>query len=572
MKLNISKSKNAEQLYICKTIRINKNKTTSKIIKKLGSMASLLPKFDNDREKVIAWGKAQAKIMTEEEKQSVMKVAIEVSEAQRTMPGQQLRYNCGYLFLEKIYHQLGLHDICRDISMRYKFKYDLSDILSALVFTRVTDPSSKKSSFEAAKTYIQQPTFVLHDIYRSLDVLAENSEEIQSRLYENSLNTVNRNTNILYYDCTNFFFEIEEEKGMRRYGKSKEHRPSPIMQMGLFLDGSGFPLAVTVFSGNESEQLSLKPLEKRIIRDFKKSKFIVCTDAGLASTENRRFNTLSNRSFIVTQPLKTLKSHLREWALSPEGWTDGSGRTYGLDGIDEKLHYDTVFFKERWINENGLEQRMIVTYSVKYRDYQRSIRNKQVERAEHILEDRAIAVTKNPNSPLRFIEETAITKDGEIAEKKIRSLSSEKIRKEMMYDGFYAVCTTLEDDAGSILKVNKYRWHIEDSFRTLKKELRARPANLQLDNRLEAHFLTCFIALMVLRILEDRLKYKFSTEEVIYTLRDMQLHKVEGYGYLSSYKRTDLTDKLHELFGFNTDTEFISNKTMKKILKEVTAR
>lgn len=570
MKLTISKSKNAEQLYICKSIRINKNKTTSQIAKKLGSMAELLPRFDNDRDKVLAWAKEQAKIMTEEEKASAMKVAIEVSETKKHSLGEQVRLNCGYLFLKKIYHQLGLDRICNEISKNYKFQYDLSSILSILICTRITDPSSKKSSYEAVKSYLEQPSFQLYDIYRSLDVFAKNSEEIQAQLYENSLRIVDRNTDILYYDCTNFFFEIQEEKGMREYGKGKDHKPNPIIQMGLFLDGKGYPLTFTMFPGKANEQPTLKPLEKRILHDFKKSKFVVCTDSGLAGTENRKFNTISNRSFIVTQSLKKLKQYLRDWALSPEGWKTGHHRElYNIEEINEELHQDAVFYKERWIKENGLEQRLIVTYSLKYKNYMQAIRNRQIDRAEKIIERGSSCKTRNPNSPTRFLKETSVTTDGEIAEKKVISLDRKRIESEEMYDGFYAVCTTLEDDPLKILKVNKYRWQIEDAFRTMKKEFRARPVNLQLDQRIEAHFLTCFIALLVFRILENRLEYQFSAEEIIHTLRKMQVHKVPGLGYLSSYTRTELTDKLHESFGFHTDTEFISDKTMKKILKEV---
>lgn len=569
MRLNIVKSKNAEQLYIIKSFRKHDGKTSSKIMKKLGSVDSLLPLFDNDRDKVIDWAKDQARIMTEEENNSMMQVSINVSELKRNNLHQQLQFNCGYLFLKKIYHQLAIDDICASISNKYKFQYDLSDILSTLIFTRITDPSSKKSSLDAARSYLEQPTFQLHDIYRSLDILAMNSNKIQAKLYENSLRVVNRNTNILYYDCTNFFFEIEEEKGMRKYGKSKENRPNPIVQMGLFLDGNGFPLALTLFPGNASEQPTLKPLEKRIIKDFHQSKFIVCTDAGIASNENRRFNTLSNRSFIVTQSIKKLKEHIKEWALSPEGWKlEESDKTYNINEIDEDYYSEYIFYKERWINENNLKQRLIVTYSIKYKKYQEKIRNQQIERAQKIVEKNSTE-TRNLNSPIRFVKEVSVTQYGEVANQKVKSLSYDKVEQEKRYDGFYAVCTTLEDNVKQILKINKYRWHIEDSFRTMKKEFKARPVNLQKDNRIEAHFLTCFIALLIMRILESKLENKFTTEEIINTLRRMQLHKLEGYGYLSSYERTELTDKLHEISQFHTDIEFISNKTMKKILGEV---
>ena len=569
MRLNIVKSKNAEQLYIIKSYRKNDGKTSTRIMKKLGSIASLLPQFDNDREKVIAWAKEQAAVMTREESESAMKVIIELSEAVIHDKGERFRFNAGYLFLQKIYHQLGLNTICRSISDSGKCTYDLSDILARLIYTRIIAPSSKLSSFDYAKNFLEQPNFELHQIYRALDVLAEHSDEIQAEIYRNSLDVIDRNRKVLYYDCTNYFFELEEADGLKQYGKSKENRPNPIVQMGLFMDGNGLPLAFSMFPGNENEQPSLKPLEQKILKDFGLSRFVVCTDAGLASTANRKFNDRNDRSYIVTQSLKNMKLHLRDWALDNTGWSiPGSGLTYDLSKIDEDLHKDTIFFKERWINENGLEQRLIVTFSLKHRNYQRAIRNRQVERAENIIEKGAGADTRNANSPKRFIDETNTTADGEIAEKKTLSLNESQISKEEQFDGFYGVCTTLEDDIADIIAVNRQRWQIEAAFRTMKSEFKARPVYLHNDNRIEAHFLTCFLSLLILRILEQKTGNEYTCEELIHTLRAMDLHKVRGFGYLSSYTRTDLTDKIHETFGFRTDTEFISDKTMKKILKD----
>lgn len=569
MRLNIVKSKNAEQLYIIKSYRKNDGKTSTRIMKKLGSIASLLPQFDNDHEKVIAWAKEQAAIMTREESESAMKVAIELSEAVIHDKGEQFRFNAGYLFLQKIYHQLDLNTICRSISDSNKCTYDLSDILAKLIYTRIIAPSSKLSSFDYAKNFLEQPNFELHQIYRALDVLAEYSDEIQAEIYKNSLDVIDRSKKVLYYDCTNYFFELEEADGLKQYGKSKENRSNPIVQMGLFMDGNGLPLTFSMFPGNENEQPSLKPLEQKILKDFGLSRFVVCTNAGLASAANRKFNNKNDRSYIVTQSLKTMKSHLKDWAIDNTGWsTLDSDLTYDLSKIDEEIHKDTIFFKERWINENGLEQRLIITFSLKHRNYQRAIRNRQVERAENIIEKGAEASTRNANSPKRFIDETNTTTDGEIAEKKTLSLNESQISKEEQFDGFYGVCTTLEDDITDIIAINRQRWQIEAAFRTMKSEFKARPVYLHNDNRIEAHFLTCFLSLLILRILEQKIGNEYTCEELIHTLRAMDLHKVKGFGYLSSYTRTDLTDKIHETFGFRTDIEFISDKTMKKILKD----
>ena len=565
MRLNIVKSKNAEQLYIIKSFRKG-SKNTSRIMKKLGTMASLLPEHDNDREKVIAWAKEEARLMTVAEENNTLSIPIELSEGKQLTIGEQVSFNGGYLFLQKMFHELGLGKICNDISKRYEFQYDLSSVLANLIYARILSPSSKLSSFEYMQELIEIPEFELHDIYRALDVLEKESDNIQAKIYENTKKS--RNDAILYYDCTNFFFEIEEESGIKKYGKSKEHRPNPIVQLGLFLDGDGIPLAFTVFPGNENEQPTLIPMEKKILSDFALSKFIICTDAGLASTANRRFNDRADRSFIVTQSLKTMKGFLKEWALDPEGWYLGSGEeTYDISTIDEEIHMNSVFHKERWIKENGLEQRLIVSYSPKYKHYQQQVRSRQVERAAKIVEKGSSAKTRNPNSPSRFVEEIQLTMDGEVAEKTSRSLDEEKIAEESKYDGFTAVCTTLEDDIADILKVNRRRWEIEESFRIMKSEFKARPVYLQKDERIRAHFLTCFLSLLVYRLLEHKLDEKYTVSELIKTLRSMNFFHMDGIGYLPEYTRSEITDSLHEEFEFRTDTEIVPEKNMKKIIK-----
>ena len=570
MRLTISKSKNAEQLYITKSIRVRKNKTTSKIFVKLGSMASLLPEHDNDREKVIAWAKEQARLYTEAEEQGYMSVDVTFTEDRQLDLGKQSSFNIGYLFPKMVFHQLKLDKICRDVSCQHKISYNLSDVLKMLIATRLIAPASKLSSFEYASNFLQQPTFDLQHVYRSLDVLSQHSDQIQAAVYENSQHLIDRNKEVLFYDCTNYFFEIEEGRGDAQYGKSKEHRPNPIVQMGLFLDGDGFPLCFSMFPGNQNEQPTLKPLEKKILKEFNLSEFIVCTDAGLASTENRKFNAISGRAFIVTQSLKMLKSFLREWALDFDGWhLNGSNQVYNINQIDEHVHRNSIFYKERWINENGLEQRLIVSYSIKERDYQKAIRERQVARAEKIVSDGFRAANRNQNSPKRFVTETDITSDGEVADRKILSLDSDKIEAEAIFDGFYAVCTTLEKDINEIIHINKMRWQIEAAFRTMKSEFKARPVYLRNDDRINAHFLTCFLSLLILKIIEKKVGNEYSEEQILHTLRDMSVYRLRDIGYLSCYTRTEITDALHDAFGFRTDSEFISGKTMKKILKAV---
>lgn len=565
MRVTVSKSKSAEQIYITKAYRNEHGKSTSRIVAKLGSMESLLPAHDFDREKVLAWAREQAKIYTEAEKKEELSLSLDLSENKQLSFGEASLFDGGYLFLQKIFYELGMKDLCAQISRKYSFEYDLAEVLCGLTLARILSPSSKLSSFDYLTRLLEQPKFKLHDIYRCLDVLDKESDTLQALLYQH--NRSGRSTSVLYYDCTNFFFEIEEEKGLRRYGKSKEHRPNPIVQMGLFLDGDGIPLAFTVFSGNESEQPTLIPLEEKILRDYDLSRFVVCTDAGLASYANRKFNNRRDRSYVVTQSVKTLRAHLKAWCLNPQGFRLGnSDREYDLSQIDEQQHRNSVFYKERWIRENGLEQRLIVTYSPKSRNYQREIRSRQIDRAVKLIRhpDRQ---TRNPNSPSRLIEQMQMTFDGEIAEKCIRRLDVERIAEEEKYDGFYAVCTTLEDDIREILKINRNRWEIESAFRMMKTEFKARPVYVQKDEHIRAHFMTCFLALMVFRILEKKLANRYTSEELLSVLRKMQFQKIKGLGYLPCYTRTEITDALHDAFGFQTDRQIITDKKMKKIIR-----
>lgn len=572
MRLQIIKSKNAQSLYVVKSIYHNK-KRTNKVVEKLGTYEKLKQTLDEDP---IEWAKKYVEKLNEQEKNGTRTILVKYNPSKVIEKNQQISFNGGYLFLEKIYYELGLNAICKDISQKYKFAYDLNNILSRLIYSRIIYPSSKLATFELSKKYIEQPNFELHDIYRALEVISKETDFIQSELYKNSLKVSKRNTNILYYDCTNYFFEIEQESGLRQYGPSKEHRPNPITQMGLFMDGDGIPLAFNITAGNTNEQITLKPLEEKILDDFKLSKFIVCTDAGLASNANRNFNDKDERAFITTQSIKKLKKYLMDWALSPNDWAlSGDTKKYNINDIEKdessiELYKDRIFFKERWIKENDLEQKLIVTYSLKYRNYQRQIRNSQIERAKVAITNKSFKLDKcNQNDFKRFIKKTNITNDGEIAEKKVLTLNNDVIQKEEQFDGFYGVCTNLDDDAEEIIKVNQRRWEIEESFRIMKSEFKARPVYLSRDDRITAHFTTCFLSLVLLRFLEKRLEEKYTTSKIIDTLKNMNFSESIGNGYIPTYTRTDLTDALHNKFGFRTDYQIITNYSLKKILKKI---
>lgn len=574
MRVTTSKSKNAESFYITKGYINDKGVSTSVIIRKLGTLKELLPDHGPTRDDVMAWAKEEARLETLKYKQEQENKRIQITfHADRQLDyDKQTFYRGGYLFLQSIYYQLQLNKICRKLKTKYKFKYDINAILSDLIYTRILEPSSKRSSFKAASEFLEKPSYELHDVYRALDVLGSECDLIQSEAYKNSHFLGTRNDKILYYDCSNYYFEIEQEDGSKKYGKSKEHRPNPIIQMGLFMDGDGIPLAFSLFPGNANEQTSLKPLEKKVLGEFGCQKFIYCSDAGLGSEDIRVYNHMGERAYIVTQSIKKLKKEEKEWALNPQGFKRVSDDTpvdiTKLSADDKGLYY-----KDEPYTTKRLHQRLIITYSPKYAFYQKTLRDKQVERAQKTLDSGTTKKNrKNPNDPARFIGSTAATKEGEAADIH-HYLDENKIAEESRYDGLYAVCTDLlDDEVGDILKVSEGRWQIEECFRIMKTDFSARPVYLQDENRIKAHFLICFLALTIYRFLEKKLESKYTCEELLSTLKAMNFVEVQEQGFIPTYKRESITDSLHDACGFRTDYQFITKSKMKNIQKQSKGR
>lgn len=568
-----------------KTVRLNgKNKT--QIVKSFGSEKYICETYGVSDAK--AWAKEQVRLMNKAEQDDAAKFNIELCAGTDLPMDEQCRFNGGYLFLQDIYYDLGLHKICRAISRRHPFEYDLNDILSRLIYTRILFPASKRSSLEDAKRFIEPPSFKLHDIYRSLSVMAKESDYIQNRLFKNSTGIQKRNTQVIYYDCTNFYFETDTAEYDKQFGKSKENRPLPIVGMGLFMDTDGIPISFSIYPGNRNEQLTMIPLEEKMLSSFDISKFIVCTDAGLSSASNRAFNTYDNtdgmRGYITTQSLKTLKGFLQKWCMADDGWTldgDTSGKKYKLSELDDDLDKDKIFYKTRWMKEKGrvhtengdkkqvIEQKLIVSYSIKYRNFMRHIREGQLERAKKLVVSGEKTINKKKqNDPKRFIRTDHATKDGEIADQSISYIDPVVINEEEKYDGFYAVCTNLDDSISNIVKANKRRWEIEECFRIMKTDFEARPVYLKRQDRILAHFITCFIALIVYRYLEKKLDNHYTINQILPTLQEMDFIKYEGKGYQPIYTRTELTDTLHNAFGFCTSKQIVPIAKMRNICSQ----
>ena len=461
--------------YVQKSYRKEDGKNATKNVERRGTLADLKSRFGEDDP--IGGAKKYIAELTAAEKEANRKVLVEYSPTTPIAKGEQRLYNGGYLFLQKIYYELGLDYICKKIAKKHKLvQYDLNGILSMLIYTRVLDPKSKRSSLEAAKKFIEQPECKLEQVYRALSLLAGEFNSIQADVYKRSLKLGRRNTSVVYYDLTNYFFEWEEEGGLVQYGHCKEGRPLPIVQMGLFTDHDGFPLAMCIEPGNTAESTTLKPMETLLKEKFGLSKLVVCTDGGLSTYENRKNDSVGDRSFITVQSLKKMKGYLQEWALDSKGWhIAGSDEEFDISTLDGREYHDTLFYKERWDPTSMstgeiLEQRIIVTFSFKYQEYLAYVRERQVARAQALLDKGrgATAKRKSPNDAKRYIKTEHCTQEGELAQYESYSLNQEMIDQESSFDGFYAICTDLEDPAPAIIKLNGGRWIIENEFRIMK--------------------------------------------------------------------------------------------------------
>lgn len=599
MYLSSSKPVEGKILYIVKGFRDATGKATSKNIRRLGTLSEI-----REREGVTdawEWAKSQVSLANVEEQENRRKVTVNFSPDKVIDKDKLRKFNIGYLTLNKLYYELGIDKVCSGVTRRSKFTFDLNEIMRQLVLCRILWPASKLATWELATKLALVKPVKLHQIYRSLIAIERNLDYIQARLFHYSKDLLGRNTSIIYYDCTNFFFESETETKLRRPGASKENRRTPIVQMGLFMDADGLPLAFNINPGNTNEQVTLRPLEKMIGEKMDIEEFIMCTDAGLSSGTNKLYNDTDNRKFITVQSVKTLPNtegakyssgKIKDWAMSYGGWKlpSDSETEYTLTEIlkpeNRDAYRDLVFYKEKWfktwvddketeVKKAELEQRCVVSFSLKYFEFQRNRRNENLDKALKAIKNGNAA--DSPKNFKSYIIEDKCTSDGIAAEQSVGfHIDYDRVREEEKYDGFYAICTNLEeytDKTGrkhhtisDLLKINRARWEIEESFRIMKLQMKARPVFHRNDKAVKAHFAICFIALFLYRVLEHRMGDKFTTDRILAALRDMDALRVEHEGYIPTFTRTDLTDKLFEISGFRLDTEIIMLKKLKSII------
>ena len=517
-------------LYYAVSIRKGK-KTTSKNVRRIGRLSELKKEYTDP----IAHFRAEAKRLTDEGRSES---SFEIPANLMLDPMKRRRVMLGYIFPQSVYYSLGLDMVMRGIRNESKATYDFNRIMRDLIIGRVLSPLSKSSTYEKAFSFPEPPDYDLQHVYRSLSLMAKSFDLIEEKAFKGMKKYADVDTSVTYYDCTNFYFEVEEEDGFRTYGKSKENRPNPIVQMGLFLDRNGLPISMCINPGRTNEQKTMIPLEKMMTERFGIEKFVVCADCGLSGKRNLRFNSTENHGFVVTKSLKKVSEDVRARLMGDGGWKrfgDASGRMYSLKEIREDANLrDVIFYHdERFaMGSDGFEERIVTTYCGRLREYQRSVRERQLQRAMELVRQGKIRKGVNQNDVRRFIVVDSVTENGEVAEKKVFSIDRERFEEESEYDGFYAVTTDLDDDPGEIIRINRGRWEIEESFRIMKSDFDGRPVFVSREDRIRAHFLTCYLAFMIFRIIEQKLNkgdVRYTDPEILRTLRDYEAIDAESF-------------------------------------------
>jgi transposase len=619
MKLYYDRKSPDPTYFIQQGIR-NGKKTTTKNVKRIGRHSELLAITGDP----LAYAKGQVEEYNREYKEGKIDLSIKFDFGEKLAAtggkaSKSALLNVGYFVLQQIYHGLRVKDFFREAQRNSKASFDCDAVNRFLTFARVLDPASKLGTFDRLDTYYEQPDIDYQHILRFMDILEANYDEYLEHLFNNSCSIVKRNTSVCYFDCTNYYFEIEGEdsdyvdevtgeamKGLRKYGPSKDHKPNPLVQMGLFMDGNGIPISMCINSGSDNEQLCAVPMEKKIVKMFRGKKFIYCADAGLGSLNIRKFNSMGGRSFIVAQSIKKLSEPLEKAVFNDWGYRRLSDNSFvaikhmkEFDRFNKEnlaLYNDTVYktfdasktvdlglYEEKTCKNSKAQmikpkalipQKIVVTFSRKTMEYQRHIRNAQVERAKKILATQNVEdVKKGPHDVKRFIKRTSTGKNGEKASDHY-TIDQDAIDKEEKYDGYYAVATNLDDDAQTVLGINAGRYKIEDCFRVLKTNFDARPVFHRNRGRIVAHFLICYTALLIYRLLENKLDQygeHFTTENILQTLQNMNVLNVKDLFYAAAWKASRVCTSINGVFGLGLDKKYYQPKELNKKIKKISS-
>jgi transposase len=617
MKLSYNKKSKDPIYYVQRGYR-NGKKTTTSNVARIGKHSELLKITDDP----LAYAKEEVARRNREAGGNKLSFDMKIDFDEKLRPGGDVAsrgnvLNVGYFVLQSIYRDLRLDRFFRDVTKGMKITFDPNLIGRFMTYARILDPDSKQGTYDDLGSYYEKPDFEYVHILRTMDILENNYDEYLNHLFRHSNDIVTRNTSVCYFDCTNYYFEIETEdddyvdevtgeiiKGFRKYGYSKQHQPSPLVQMGLFMDSRGIPLSMCIDSGSDNEQICAVPAEKQLSKMLDGRKFVYCADAGLGSYGIRKFNSMGGRAFIVTQSIKKLSGALQaavfndcDYRLLEDDTKVSIEMMKTFDKADEsnlRLYnggaykiicadravdvglYDEVVLKNGKVrkvkSKAMLKQRLIITFSRKTMEYQRYVRNRQIQRAERLLErEDPESIKKGPHDVTRFIKRTSKSSSGEKAADSY-SIDEARIREEEKYDGYYAIATNLEDDAKSIIEVNSKRHRIEDCFRVLKTDFSARPVFHRKRERITAHFMICYTALLIYRLLEAKLDdagTHFTISQILQTLRNMNVANAHDLYYMATYGGSQVCTAFNDLLGLGLDRRYYQPKDLNKKIRNI---
>lgn len=597
----------------------NGKKTTTRNVARVGKHSELLEITDDP----LAYAKKQAKKLNEELENNKVTMEMTVDFSERIKSSDALvsssnQVNIGYFVLQKIYHDLRISEFFKDIASKSKVTFDPNQINRFMTYARILEPDSKLGTYDHLENYYEKPAFEYVHILRTMDMLEQNYDDYIAHLFKHSQSVVPRDTSVCYFDCTNYYFETECEdddyvdevtgeyiKGFRKYGPSKQHKPNPLVEMGLFMDSRGIPLTMCLTSGSDNEQTCAIPLEKKLTRMLEGKKFIYCADAGLGSLNIRKFNSMGGRAFIVTQSIKKLSDTLKKAVFNDYDYRLLSdNRRFSIEKMKQfdkhdpdnlDLYKDSVYktviadkaidlglYEEKALlngktkmvkSKAVVRQKIIITFSRKLMEYQRTIRNKQIDRAKYILATKdPETIKKGPHDTTRFIKRKSVSKSGDNVTHEYY-IDQRVIEEEERYDGYYALATNLDDDAKTIIQINAKRHKIEDCFRVMKTNFSARPVHHRNKERIIAHFMICYTALLIYRLLEAKLDdygTHFSVNNIIETLKNMGVLNTQDIYYQSTYNGSQVCTAINAVFGLDLDRKYYLPKVLNKIIRDLT--
>lgn len=569
LKKSLIKKSGRTHLSIKESFRDKDGIPRQKTVKTLGYLDVLEKEYDDP----IAHFTEVAKQMTEKYKKETAPVVLEINKNAILPENSCSRKNYGYAAFSKIYHELEIDQFFKNRQRKSKAQFNINSIFRALVFSRLLNPCSKRASFDSFGRLFDKCDFTLDDVYRSLDIFKSYQSDLQLWIHEHIKKQYSRDTSLVYYDVTNYYFEIDEEDDMRRRGVSKEHRPDPIVQMGLFMDTNGLPINYGLFSGNTLDKQTLIPMMGRLVDDYNLGKVIVVADRGMITGDNIAQTIIDGNGYVLSYSIKSADKEFKDYVFDPSGYSVPSEE----DGFRIKSRQADRLI---WVTEPftgkkkhiSVEEKHVVFYSPDYAKKARCERERVLIKAKSLIANPGKYNKSTGYGAAKYIKNIAFDKTtGEIltAKGQVLEIDDVLIKEEEKYDGYYAIVTSeYEKTDSEILDIYRGLWKIEESFKITKTGLETRPVYLSNHEHIQAHFLICFTALILARLLEYRIERKYPVQRILESIRNSECALMEENMYLFDY-RDEVLDEIGKAMGIDFSRKYMTLKEIKTVMSDV---